>query len=518
MKIIIYTGSFNPITNGHVLTMDAAMKEVNADKGFFVMVHENYLMRKMYEKNNTSFVLKDEEREQMITAVCNEYEKLEFGDRQVGCGNPSTIKTLMKFKRKYKNSEIYLLLGADKLYNFSKWDDAQEIIDIASVIVAARKDFNITEVINNDDFLIKNKDKFIITYPDKEALNISSSIVRNKILNHEDYSNLIPKEAYDIIKLINTDKFKELTYEDRIYFNLHCCGVWGSEKACELVYESNCKLFKKWNEDLLGNKDSLLNGTIPYKDEFKTNYNFNYETIFECVNKDCVDVALELLNEGYNPSILNLASRFSPGGGYHHFRNAQEESLCQMSTLSQSLYQFGDIEFEHIKSANLPNYPGYYPMDINFGGIYSPNVVFFRNNKSLDFTIKEKPFSCSVVTVASLSNNDKKGKINHERKYFDTFGYLTKEGTQIEINKIRTIFRIALKNGHNSIVLGAFGCGYFKLIPSEVANLFNQVLNEPEFKGNFKKIVFAILERRPKDGRPTGKDGKFKPFYDLFNN
>jgi uncharacterized protein (TIGR02452 family) len=77
--------------------------------------------------------------------------------------------------------------------------------------------------------------------------------------------------------------------------------------------------------------------------------------------------------------------------------------------------------------------------------------------------------------------------------------------------------RIALDNHHDSLVLGAFGCGVFNLKPIQVAGLFNEVLNEVEFKNNFKKITFSILERKGKNGMPTGSLGKFKPFYDLFN-
>lgn len=95
---------------------------------------------------------------------------------------------------------------------------------------------------------------------------------------------------------------------------------------------------------------------------------------------------------------------------------------------------------------------------------------------------------------------------------------MTEEGKTIEKNKIRTILRIALDIGHDSVVLGAFGCGVFNLLPSEVSKMFYDGLNEPEFKGNFKIISFAIFERKAKKGFKIGSNGKFKPFYDLFSN
>ena len=78
------------------------------------------------------------------------------------------------------------------------------------------------------------------------------------------------------------------------------------------------------------------------------------------------------------------------------------------------------------------------------------------------------------------------------------------------MNKIRTIFRIALVNGHDSLVLGAFGCGAFRLPPEAVAEQFSRVLAEPEFECRFRAVVFAILSN------PADAKEKFAPFYCLF--
>lgn len=511
VKIIIYAGSFNPVTKGHLLTMNAAIDKVNADKGLFFITHNDYLTRKMIFKVGSNFILSEDTRKEMIECLNEENNKVHFGGREVGCGKPSTVKTINKVFRSNKNSEIYVLLGADKLRRLPKWDEIDTVIDKVKFIVAVRSGFNTDEIIDADEWLTKHKDKLIIVNPDSEAFTISSTEIRRRFFAGEDYKDLMNDGPYKILNRLNPSDFPNKTDEELIYYELKYNSFYSTQGACKMVYESNAKIFKNWDENLLGNKEHKLNKTKLYKEEFVTNYKYDYNTITDCINEDCADVALELTKEGYNPAILNLASKYSPGGGYHRGTNAQEECLCQMSTLSQSLYQYGSLEYEHIKEANLPNYPGGYPLDLNFGGIYSPDVTFFRNGRSLNYSLRDEVFTCSIITVASLSNRKKKQKdwVNEEAIYFNPDKTMKPEGLEIEKNKIRTIYRIALENNHDSLILGAFGCGIFDLLPSEVSKLFYDVLNEPEFKGNFKKIVFAILERKT-------SNGKFQPFYDLF--
>ncbi|MBQ6337554.1 MAG: TIGR02452 family protein [Kiritimatiellae bacterium] len=92
-------------------------------------------------------------------------------------------------------------------------------------------------------------------------------------------------------------------------------------------------------------------------------------------------------------------------------------------------------------------------------------------------------------------------------------GGFTSEGDAVQLNKIRTIFRIALANGHDSLVMGAFGCGAFQLPPEAVAEQFARALGEPEFAGRFRIVIFAILEV---GGNSDVRKGKFAPFYYLF--
>ena len=302
-------------------------------------------------------------------------------------------------------------------------------------------------------------------------------------------------------------------------------GRFGPKRVREAVYRNNCTIFHRWaypigggTERSLGERNAFLNGTKVYARELDVSDipSNGYKTRLGCINVDCAEVALQLVQSGYKPAILNLASRWCPGGGYHDGCGAQEESLCRVSTLSQSLYQYFDEKRVFIRQAKVPHRFNVYPLDLNFGGIFSPDVTFFRHGSDNYYVFRDEPFRCSVVTVSALSFRETNRYNNSELQYRADDGGFTQKGEKIMLNKIRTIYRLALKGGCDSIVLGAFGCGVFKLRPDLVAELFERVLSEDEFSGKFKALPFAILEGKGTSRKPVEENGKFAAFYKRF--
>lgn len=517
-KLVVLTGSFNPITKAHRMILENAINKVGADLGLFVIVSNDYLMNKIIikKKENKPFILPEETREEMIESLNKYFPKIEYGGVELGGVSPTTVKTLRKIKRKYKEYDLYFSLGADKLKGLSHWSDIETIFDDLFLIVYPRVGYNIDEMIENDSLLSSMKEKIIILDDLENAQGISSTKIRESFFNNIDYKELMDEGPYKVLSRLNPSDYKTITGDDLIKCQLLYGGRFGGNAARKQVYLENVKIFNNWNENILGNRNDKFIHTKVYRNEFRVTSNNNFETEFMCDNMDCADAALNLIKEGLNPAILNLASNHMPCGGYFDGSSAQEESLCQMSTLSLSLYQFANPKLKCFKEANVASVPNVYPMDINFGGIYSPNVCFFRNNIEKYYSLRDNTFTCPIITVASLSNREKNNYTNDERKYFNEDGTLNDEGKSIEANKIRTIYRIALDNNHDSIVLGAFGCGVYNLRPDEISKLFLDILNESEFKDKFKKIVFAILEGKAKRGKMIGNQGKFKPFYDLF--
>lgn len=247
---------------------------------------------------------------------------------------------------------------------------------------------------------------------------------------------------------------------------------------------------------------SVENESVFYDQPFTPNTAIKRnETKIVVENKDSLIMAKNLIDEGLHPAVLNMANRFMPGGGVLQGSGAQEENIFRRTTLFKSLYKYHKIgaNFGVEQERQL------YPMDDNYGGIYSKNVVVFRDSEFKRYDVLERPFLIDVVSVAAIPNP----------QYNDKFE-LSNEDIKKEKNKIRTILNIALENGNDSIVLGAFGCGAFHTPPKAIVKCFHEVFEEDFYKNKFKTIAFAILDTNS-NYEKHNPEGNFKPFKEEFS-
>ena len=83
----------------------------------------------------------------------------------------------MKVLEKEYNDELYLILGADNIVDFTKWKDYEELLKY-NIIVLARDNIDITT------YTSKLDGNFIVV-DDYPFINISSTKIRNG--NSDDY-------------------------------------------------------------------------------------------------------------------------------------------------------------------------------------------------------------------------------------------------------------------------------------------------------------------------------------------
>ena len=517
MKICVLFGSFNPFTNAHITALRTAVDAIGADKGLFVATNGQYLKRKTV-KIDDPFYLPEDERKAMIEKVCESESNLEFWGFELGGINPSRFKTLCKIQKQYPDAEIYEVQGADKVHTLYKSAHADEYLSRFKFAVFQRHDIDLGVLFDEQSILATHRDSFIMLPALEGVAEVSSTEVRNRFYAGKDFSDFVPPAVVDALSKYKPSDFS-ISFEERIKVTM-ASGRFGRQTARKEIYKLNTALFHDWqngtNDIDFGDHKDFLDSAKLYKAPFDVNGIGKAYDVTEtgCINADCMDVAEHLIAKGYNPAILNLASAKRPCGGWDAGMGAQEESLCFSSNLSQSLYQYGDPKYKNVRDSGVSIKEIGYPHDMNYGGIYSPGVTFFRNNISKFYTIRDNPFKCDVITVAALCFNGRSHYAGIDELAFQAEdGGFTLEGKEIMLNKIRTIFRMGIEHGNDALVLGAFGCGAYALLPSAVAPLFRIVMEEPEFKNKFKLLVFAMLER-PR--RPQGLDGHFAPFYREF--
>lgn len=192
--IAVFGGSFNPPANSHInLAKQILEKHNNIEKVIFVPVNVKY---------NKEGLASNEDRFFMLQKICENNEGLEVSDIEITSQRQLyTIETLKLIQEKYKDNEIYFVLGTDNLKELETWHNADELLKNFKMLVLERGNDSIEQIIDNDSFLRRYKTSFI-KIQNIEKINLSATEIRKKVKNGESIKELVPKEIIDkILKL-----------------------------------------------------------------------------------------------------------------------------------------------------------------------------------------------------------------------------------------------------------------------------------------------------------------------------
>ncbi|TFK23225.1 hypothetical protein FA15DRAFT_688005 [Coprinopsis marcescibilis] len=216
----------------------------------------------------------------------------------------------------------------------------------------------------------------------------------------------------------------------------------------------------------------------------------------EVVNSASFTAARKLINQVPDAkgkmSVLNLASDEDRAGGWiYTLSKTQEEALCYSSTLYETL--------------KLSYYPWSNVGPGSVAGVFSPGVVIFKDDLDhgcRDLASEEREV-VSVITVAAPRGPT----LTKDRQSFRVPSVL--EDLR---GKIRLVYRMAAHNGQSYMILGAMGCGAYRCPSRLVAEQMKEILLEPEFKGWFHRVVFAVYSH------PSTYETNFDVFSEVFRD
>ncbi|KAI8323815.1 hypothetical protein GQ54DRAFT_257638 [Martensiomyces pterosporus] len=217
------------------------------------------------------------------------------------------------------------------------------------------------------------------------------------------------------------------------------------------------------------------------------------------VNADAIDVAEKLIelnpDHARPPAVLVFGAKGSPGGGYKRGAGSQEEELVRRSSLLHNLEDPYGFDPARAWSYPLPE----------FGGVYSPDVAVFRDSESNGYEFREEPLYLSFINAAPYSNVHV-DEVNHfGRKQ----SRIIEETARSYRRKMEAILNVARDQGHQSIVLGAFGCNGPSTVALHMSQMWKEVIETSPyaFREFFDDIAFALpVAESPGDESP-GSEG-----------
>lgn len=132
MRIGIFGGSFNPVHFGHLLLAEACREQCRLDEIWFVPAatppHKQDLE-----------LADDGDRVAMLQLAIGGHSPFHVSEIELERGGLSyTVDTLGEIERQNPDAELFFLMGADSLADWSHWRKPDEICRLATPLVVRR--------------------------------------------------------------------------------------------------------------------------------------------------------------------------------------------------------------------------------------------------------------------------------------------------------------------------------------------------------------------------------------------
>ncbi len=193
MKIGIMGGTFDPIHIGHLILAERVRDSKELDQVIFIPTGVNPLKK---DKNISSSV----HRLEMLRLAIESNPYFSISTIEIERGGLSyTIDTLRALRVKYKDDDLYFIIGSDIIFQLEKWKDFKELFKLCKFILVDRPGNEYKEIDEKIQELNINYQLSFerITLP---LMDISSSDIRNRVKSKKSIKYLVPTNVEDYIK------------------------------------------------------------------------------------------------------------------------------------------------------------------------------------------------------------------------------------------------------------------------------------------------------------------------------
>lgn len=207
-RIIVMGGSFNPPTLAHYKLMKAALDALGAETGFFVPVSDAYLKRKM-RHSHPPVVLPPEQRVKMLQTICAEDSRLQVWEKEMAIVAASTTETMQSIQEDNPDADLYFLMGGDKLDLLAHLTEKRGFLDAFKVALYSRGDDALGRTLRGHESLSDYQNRIVILPQPEGTQGVSSSLVRERMMNGESSENLLCPGVWELFKAFTPADFPD---------------------------------------------------------------------------------------------------------------------------------------------------------------------------------------------------------------------------------------------------------------------------------------------------------------------
>lgn len=180
-KIGILGGTFDPPHHGHLLIANEVLFTLKLDVIWFMPNQEPP------HKKKSAFI-KNEDRLRMIQLAIEGNERFKLQTIELERKGPSfTVDTMKMIKSQYKDDEFFFIIGADMIEYLPKWHHVDELVKLVQFVGVERPKYS-------------HVTKYPIVYVDVPGMEVSSSVIRERLKNGKTVRYLVPDSVIDYIK------------------------------------------------------------------------------------------------------------------------------------------------------------------------------------------------------------------------------------------------------------------------------------------------------------------------------
>ncbi|KAB2338627.1 nicotinate-nucleotide adenylyltransferase [Cytobacillus depressus] len=180
-KVGILGGTFDPPHLGHLVIANEVFHDFNLDEIWFMPNQEPP------HKKKTS-ATRDADRVNLLKLAINGHPNFKIEYIELQRSGPSyTYETMKILKEMHHDKQFYFIIGADMIEYLPKWKNIDQLVEMVQFIGVNRPSY-------------RNESNYPILYANVPNMEISSSLIRNRIQEKKTIRFLVPDSVRNYIK------------------------------------------------------------------------------------------------------------------------------------------------------------------------------------------------------------------------------------------------------------------------------------------------------------------------------